>query len=60
MTVIALDQNIALEREFFLDLKQGREVHTLEDGFQTREMRTISTQDQYKQVPQQLYVVFSI
>ena len=31
ITVITLDQNIALKGNF-LDLKQGREVHALEEG----------------------------
>ena len=60
MTAIILDQIIALKRKFSRPKKQGREIHTLEEGFQTREMRSISMQDQHKQVPQQFYVVFTI
>ena len=44
-------------RKKFLDLKQCREVHTLKEGFQTMEMRSIFMQDKRKQFLQQFYVV---
>ena len=47
----------SLWKEKFLDLKQCREVHTLKEGFQTMEMRSIFMQDKRKQLLRQFYVV---